>query len=569
MVDSLFGQLGLLVVIAAASGILMRPLKLPPLVGFVLAGVLTGPLLLNEIPDHETLASLRQLGLALLLFLVGLELDWKTARRQLKSAAGVTVAQAAGTLVLGTGLGLLLGMNLLASFLLGVAFSFSSSVIVVKLLGEDRELRTVHGRLSVGNLLAQDVLAMLALVVITGIASAQGATIPGQLAYLAVKVAALLALTWVLSTHILPAALKYVARHGELLFLSSVAWCFIYTFTVHWFAVPVEMGALLAGVSLASTPYAHDIMNRIRSIRDFFVIIFFAALGAEVGMPHLSDLGLILGAVMVVVFVRPVLTFALYLRQGYRSRSAFLAGVTQSQLSEFSLILVGIAATQGFFPKESAHALTFVTLVSIVLSAYLFRGRMRLLRAGKHLFKHLELREAHAAELETDEIDLRGHTILVGYHRMGFHILKTLQGIRDVVVVDMNPESIRKLREQGVPAVYGDVDDEELYDLIGADQASVVVSTIPHPGETRFLIEQVLARNPKCRVIVTANELEDALEHYHAGASYVVMPHLLSGEYVANVLHESNDAELGKHLAKRAEELKILKARQHALYDVA
>lgn len=567
--DSLFGQLGLLVVIAAASGILMRPLKLPPLVGYVLAGVLAGPLLLNRIPDAETLASLRQLGLALLLFLVGLELDWKTTRRQLRSAAGVTFAQAAGTLFLGTGLGFLLGLSAPASLLLGVAFCFSSSVIVVKLLGEDRELRTVHGRLAVGNLLAQDGLAMLALVVLTGLGVAQGATLPGQLAYLAVKVAALLALTWVLSQHVLPAALKYVARHGELLFLSSVAWCFIYTFTVHWFAVPVEMGALLAGVSLASTPYAHDIMNRIRSIRDFFVIIFFAALGAEVGLPHMSDVPLILGALFVVVAVRPLLTFALYLRQGYRSRSAFIAGITQSQLSEFSLILVGIAAAQGIFPKEAAHALTFVTLVSIVLSAYLFRGRTRMLRAGKHLFKSLEQREPHTADMHTGEVDFTGHTILVGYHRMGFHILKSLQGIRDVVVVDMNPESIRKLREQDIPAIYGDIDDEDLYDLIGADRASVVVSTIPHPGETRFLIEQVLARNPRCRVIVTANELEDALEHYHAGASYVVMPHLLSGEYVADVLHEESDAKLGKHLAKRAEELKILKARQHALYDVA
>ncbi len=568
MFDSLFGQLGLLVIVAAALALLMRLLKLPPLVGYVLAGVLAGPLLLNRIPDHETLASLRQLGLALLLFLVGLELDWKTTRRQLKSAAGVTLIQAVATLAVGTGLGLAFGLKPIAAFILGLALCFSSSVIVVKLLGEDRELRTVHGRLSVGNLLAQDVLAMLALVVMTGFAAAQGATLPGQLAYLAVKVAALLALTWVLSQHVLPAALKYVARNGEVLFLSSVAWCFIYSFTVHWFAVPVEMGALLAGVSLASTPYAHDIINRIRSIRDFFVIIFFAALGAEVGMPHLSDVPLILGTLLLIVFVRPLLTFALYLRQGYRSRSAFLAGITQSQLSEFSLILVGIAAVEGVFPADVAHALTFVTLVSIVLSAYLFRGRMRIHKAGRHIFKRLEMREPHA-ELAQEEIDVSGHTILVGYHRMGFHILKALQGVRDVVVVDMNPESIRKLREQGVPAVYGDVDDEDLYDLIGADRARVVVSTIPHPGETRFLIEQVLARNPKCRVIVTANELEDALEHYHAGASYVVMPHLLSGEYIADVLHESSDAKLGQHLAKRAEELKILKARQHALYDVA
>lgn len=567
--NAIFTEIGVIVIVATAFAMLARLLKQPPLFGYILAGIVLGPIGAHFIQNHELLDGLKEIGVSLLLFLIGLELDWSKTKHQLKTAATIGLIQIVGSFATGVLLAFLGHQSIVAGMYLGFALAFSSTVIVVKLLSESRDLNSLHGRLTVGILLIQDIVAMVALVVVSGLASQSSLPVSSQLVLLIVKTAALFTVVWVASQYVLPYFFSKLARSSELLFLASVAWCFIFTLAMARFDFPIEMGAFLAGISLAALPYNLDILARLRSLRDFFVILFFVSLGSALVLPSLPYMVLTFGLVGLTVFVKPFITFASLTAHGYRSRTAFLASITQGQLSEFSLILVAIGLLHHQLSPSLASSISFAAILSILISTFFYSHRNDLYHGLQGMLRLAERGRRHDHEHLTEDMEsrLHEHIVIFGYHRMGYHILKKLHQLHhQLLVVDFNPDIIQKLRAAEIDCVYGDVEDEEILDHIRLEHASMVVSTIPHREETLFLIEKIKKKFPAVRLIVTSHSIDDALEFYHLGADYVILPHLLGGEHVADLITQYQEHSLGKFMKSHQEELKLLRAKNHALY---
>lgn len=547
----------------------MRLLRLPPLIGYIAAGAVLGPLGLQFVQSGELLEALTQIGIAFLLFLVGLELDWGKAKHQFRAATSLTVVQVVGNFIAGLLLAVLAGQSWVTGIYLGGALAFASTVVIVKFLSEARDMNSLHGRLAIGILLVEDVVAIIALVLIAGLSGGSALALGQQLFLLLVKTAAILTLVWTMSQYVFPPLFRRLARSPELLFIGSIAWCFLFAITMEQFGFPIEIGAFLAGVSLAALPYSIEIMTRLRSLRDFFLVLFFVGLGAHLVLPSGAFIPLTAGMVVLAVFVKPVISFFTLIANHYRSRTAFLTAGTQSQISEFSLILVTLGMREGHVSQEVVSAITFTMVVSVFLSTILFGKRNALYHLLRKPLGNLERHSHHHHERITDEMEerLHDHIIIFGYHRMGYHILKKLHDRNHrTLVVDFNPDIIRQLHAVGVDCVYGDAEDEDMLEAIHVDRASMVVSTIPHHEETLFLIEQVKKHARKAKLIVTAHEIDYALAYYAKGADYVILPHLLGGEHVADLITQYQTHSLGRYMRHRAEEVKLLRAKNHHLY---
>lgn len=564
-----FEQLGLVIVIAALFALLSRALSLPLLVGYIAAGTVIGSALSAASVGHEVLAATAKIGLILLLFLVGLELDWTQARKQFKNAFGLGVIQIVSSIILGFASAKLFDFPVSTGIYIGTALSFASTVVVVKLLSEAHDINALHGRVAISVLLIQDLFAIIALMLLSGVAGTTGSLpLSLELTWLSLKTLGVLLLAWSCNRLILPVAFKHIAHSTELLFLCSIAWCFLWVIGMKFLEVPMEIGALIAGVSLATLPYSLEIVNKIKVLRDFFVVLLFVGIGSEVHAPSAEALPIILVFVAAVSVGKPAISFVTLALSGYRIRTAFLAAITQSQLSEFSIILIGIGVASGHVVSSMTGIIATTAAISIALSTILFAARkplyvalkpiLRLFERGHHRHRSLILGEH--GDLEP----LSGHVIIFGYHRMGFHILKSLVSLgKPAVVIDMNPEIITHLRKEGVIALYGDVEDEEIFDACRVSKADVVISTIPHEAETLSLISEVRKRNKKAKIIVTAHSLEHALLYYKKNVDFVMLPHMLGGKFIGELLAEDG----GVHLKKRkSDEMNLLKDQTNSLF---
>jgi Kef-type K+ transport system membrane component KefB/Trk K+ transport system NAD-binding subunit len=568
-VNTIFTEIGGILILAAALAVAVRVLRLPPLIGYILAGAVLGPLVLNFVQSGELLEGLTQIGIAFLLFLVGLELDFEKAKHQFKAATSLSVIQAIGNFAMGVLLAYLGHQSLITGVYIGAALAFASTVVVVKFLSEARDMNSLHGRLAIGILLVEDIIAIIVLVLISGLSGNSALAVGQQIFLLLVKTASMLALVYSLSRFIFPPLFRQLARSPEILFISSIAWCFLFSLTMARFDFPIEIGAFLAGVSLASLPYSLEITTRLRSLRDFFLVLFFVGLGAHLVLPTAGYAVLTVGLIALALLIKPVISFFVLIAHAYRSRTAFLTATTQTQLSEFSLILAGLGLRLGHINSQLVSAITFAMVVSVLGSTIIMGQRNKLFRVLRKPLAVFERHEHNHNEHMTEEIEerLHDHIIIFGYHRMGYHILKKLHSLHHrTLVVDFNPDIIRKLRAVGVDCIYGDVEDEDIFDAIHLERASMVVSTIPHHDETLFLIKEVKEKAPKVRLIVTAHEIDYALTYYAKGADYVILPHLLGGEHVTDLITRYQSHSLSRYMRHRAEEVKLLRAKNHELY---
>lgn len=566
----LFIQIGTIIIAAAGFALAAKMLRLPPLLGYVAAGIVLGPLVSHYLPEENLLESANQIGIAILLFLVGLELDWSRLKPQFKPAVILGLIQIAGSFLVGLILGWVLHLPWITGIYLGLAVSFSSAVVVTKLLSEAKDLNSLHGRLAVSTLLIQDLLAIIVLVVISGIHASSNLNAWEQGGLLIVKGCAVITLSWSFAKYILPPLFQKIAKSAEVLFICSIAWCFIFALSMELLNYPLEIGAFLAGLTLAPLPYSLEILGRIRSLRDFFVIILFVTLGSKLVLPEPAYLALTITLIVATIIGRPLIGYLTLSLSGYRVRTAFLTAITQGQLSEFTLIIAGLAIASQKFPAQLLSSLSSTVIISIFLSILAFNSRHWLLG---HLGPILRLSERghhrHPSLINggTEQVELTDHVIIFGYHRMGYHILrKLLEMKQSVVVVDFNPDIVHRLRSEGITALYGDIEDEQILEATDAKHATMIISTIPHLEETEYLINTMKKLNHQVKLIVTAHQVDDALNYYSRGADYVLMPHMLGGEHIGELISRYQNRSLGDFLKQRAEEVKLLNAKKNALY---
>ncbi|EKE05461.1 MAG: hypothetical protein ACD_19C00284G0003, partial [uncultured bacterium] len=347
----IFTEISLVIVIATIVSVLMRVLKQPMLIGYILTGVIVGPAVFGVMQSPESLEVFSQFGIALLLFIVGLNLSPKVIREVGKVATITGLGQVVFTSIIGYLISSILGFDKVESFYIAVALTFSSTIIILKLLSDKGDLDSLYGKVSIGFLLVQDILATLFLVVVS--ASALGDTFGSIAIQLIWKSFLLGLLLFLFIKFILPRLSVYFATSQEFLFLFSIGWGFGLASVFHALGLSIEIGALVAGVTLSLFPYHYEISSKMKPLRDFFLILFFVLLGAELGVDNLS--GAIIPALIFSAFVligNPLIVMTLMGILRFNKKTGFLSGLTVAQISEFSLILVALGYKLGHVDEK-------------------------------------------------------------------------------------------------------------------------------------------------------------------------------------------------------------------------
>ena len=344
MFESAFLEFSMLLAVSAVVGFIAVQLRQPLIVAFIAVGIIVGPAVLGMVTQSAQIDLLAHLGIAILLFVVGLKLDLHIIRTMGVVALFTGLGQVIFTSVVGYVIALALGMSPIGALYVAVALTFSSTIIIVKLLSDKRELDALHGRIAIGFLIVQDIVVVLAMIGLTAIGQAQETTSIGYEAMMVLlKGILMLVVVALLMRYVIPGLLNRLAHSPELLILFAIAWAVLGASAGELLGFSQEVGAFLAGISLASTHYRELIGARLVSLRDFLLLFFFISLGAGLEMETLG--AQIWPALVFSVFVligNPLIVMVIMGYMGYRKRTGFLAGLTVAQISEFSLILAAL-----------------------------------------------------------------------------------------------------------------------------------------------------------------------------------------------------------------------------------
>lgn len=530
-----FLQLSLVIVLVAVMSLIMRLLRQPLVIGHILTGIIVGPSVLNLISDRAAFDTFSDIGIALLLFIIGLELNAAVIKRM----GRVVVLTALSLLVvmasLGFGAASLLHFGRTEALLIGLSLFFSSTIIIAKMLSDKKELSRLHGQIAIGTILLDDLVATIALLfVAAGSGGSMGAS---EIGWLLAKGAALIVVFSFVSLKILPPLTKFMASSQELLFLFALAWGFGVAVLVNRAGFSIEIGALFAGVMLAHLPYTAEIGSRLKPLRDFFIVLFFIVLGEGLSIANLNAAlvpALVFSAL--VIFVKPLAVMATLGALRYTKRTSFKTAINLSQISEFSIILVVLAHVSGLASDKLSAVITLVALVTIATSTYLMQYDNQIYAKLERLLRIFERAETREHESRAKTYPL----ILFGYKKGGHEFVKTFRTMKKpFIVVDYNPDVIELLDKLHIESLYGDATDTELLGELHISTAKLVVSTITDENTNRFLVRYVHRHNENAVIICHANDFNQAAELYKYGATYVMLPHLIGSERMSTFIHRN------------------------------
>jgi Kef-type K+ transport system membrane component KefB len=571
----LIGDITLCILFAWALGLLAHFFRQPLILAYLIAGFLIGPFGMGWVKSQESISVISELGLIFMLFMIGLEIDLKKIVRAgrviLFAAGGQLIGGCALGILFFVGIGLPMGGGGFDAVYLCIACVLSSTVIIVKVLYEKRELDTLPGRITLGVLVLQDIFAILFLAVQPSLDNLQVSVILLSI----VRVGALVATALILSRYVLPWLFHQIARRPELILLGALAWCFLIGEIAEKLHLSREMGSLVAGVSLSTFPYALDVTAKVTTLRDFFITLFFVALGMTIPIPNLSVVGLALIIAAFTVVSRVVTTFApLYLmKQGLRA--SLLPAINLAQISEFSLVVIQTGIAAGHIKTETASAASFAFVLLAVLSTFVMVRSDQITRLAISPLKRIGLRDLdHGHAQDAGHEDGHGETrriVILGFFRAASALLSEIERqnqslLEQISVIDFNPDVFRTLRDRGVHVIYGDISNVDTLVHAGVGQAEMIILSVPDSllkgASNDKLVRHVRTLNPTARIVATADLLSDVADLYAAGADYVAVPRLSDAHELFTVIEaadkgllEDKRVEIDAQLAERREVL--------------
>ncbi len=547
----LFTDIVIAVIAAAAIGIFFHLLRQPSIIGFIAAGLAISSLGYITQENVEIISGLSSLGITLLLFIVGLEMNLKELKHIGRPAILAGLGQIVFTFSLGFAILYTLGFATIPSLYISIALTFSSTIVVVKLLSEKNDLRSLYGRIVLGVLLVQDVVAILLLLFLSGFAGGEDL---GRSFFLTLIKGSIFIALVMFSSRYLYKLLDLIGRSRELLFLFSIAWALGISALAgsEFVGLSMEVGGFLAGLALAGSAENFQISSRLRPLRDFFLILFFVGLGTSMMLGITSEA--IFPTVILSLFVlvgNPLIILIIMGIMGYKARTSLLSGLAFAQISEFSFVIVVLGSRLGHLGSAEVSIVTLIGIMTILISSYFIYYGDKIYEVLKPALKFFEMKGG-AVEEPVEETNLSNHLVLIGVHRMGQGILRTLAGSsRDFVAVDFDPVLVKRLREEGFPVFYGDITEEAIRDFVGLDKASVIISTAPDMRDNLSILSSARSRGVKAKVILTADSEREAEELYKEGADYVILPHFLGGKELVDILSKDHTFSSLKKLKER------------------
>lgn len=527
----IFLQLGIVVIVAAFAAFILRLLKQPQILAYVIVGILLTPIF-QIVTDTSIIQSMSIIGIAFLLFLVGLEMDLKS----LQSVAFVStfggMIQILLLFLTGYVVALGLGFLTLEAGYIGLMIAFSSTMVVMKLLSDKRELRTLHGRIVVGILLVEDIIAIFTISVLSSINEFSIALFGVAL----LKFLSLFMIAYLLGKFAFPSIFRFSALHQELLLIMSLAVCFTFALIFQYLGFSIAIGAFIAGLALGNLQYNLEIVSKMKSLRDFFALLFFVSLGMGLSLAVIRKLWVPLIVILaVVIFLKPLITMTIFSLFRYTKKPAFLTANALAQMGEFSLIIAAQGLALGHLSEDIFSLVVIVALTTITLTSYSIQYEYAVYRFLRFPLRVFDLFPTKG--LGTLSTELKPTIVLCGYNRIGYSILRDLEKVRDtVLIVDYNPDIIESLAAEGHPCLYGDVADEEIVDRMNFKNITLLISTVPELKDNIYLIKRLQSVNKKAKIIMTASDIEETLILYNHGADYVIMPHFLGGEHGSAII---------------------------------
>ncbi|HEX6349026.1 MAG TPA: cation:proton antiporter [Candidatus Dormibacteraeota bacterium] len=544
----LLSSIGICVTAAALLALVGYRLRQPLILAYLVTGVVIGPHVLQLVGNRQAISTVSEIGLILLLFVIGLEIDLKRLLGAGRAVAAVGFLQVPVCIALGLAFfGLLpgLGGGRYTVLYLAACMSMSSTMIVVKLLYDKHDLDTLPGRITLGALVFQDVWAVAMLAVQPNLSNP-------DLRPLAISLLEGIGLVvWALamSRYVLPRVFRAVAKAPELVLVTALAWCFFLAAAASLAGLSREMGALIAGVSISTFPYSADVGTKVGSIRDFFVTLFFVALGMQIPVPSPNLLLLAAVAAAFLVLSRAVVVPILY-ASGLGQRASILPAINLANISEFSIVIASLGFSRGHVDSSVVTIVILTFAVTSISSTYMIAGSDRVYRL---LHRVLQLLRIPDLDRENQEIELAhaaADVVFLGFFRDASSVLHEFEHygrrrirhrlLRRMVVIDFNPHVVGELRRRGVPCIYGDISDVETLARAHLDNVRLVVSSITDAvlrgTHNRALLAHAKQVWPQAAVILATDHVPEALEFYEAGADYVFIPRMHSAQDLAGII---------------------------------
>lgn len=526
----LLRSLGFIVVVGAIFAFSGRFLKIPSIVSFIFAGLFLGPLT-GLVSLNHTLELISEIGIALLLFLVGLELSFDRIKDVGKVAVVAGIGQVVFTAAGGLVICLLLQFTFIESLFLALALTFSSTVVVVKLLDHMGDLNKLYGRIAVGIFLVQDLVVVVLLTLLAGLAGLESdqevdlAAIAGNLGLAFGGMTLILVIAMVASRYVLPKPFAWAARSPDAILIWALCWCFGLVLLAETMALSLEIGAFIAGMALAQLPYNGDLRHRLHPLMNFFIAIFFVTLGIRTELEEAMaawPAALILS--LFVLIGNPLIFLFIITRMSYSQRTAFRTSVTVAQISEFSFIFAAMGVASGLIGSTILSIVALVGIVTIAVSAYMILYSEALYRLCKRwgLLRIFPSRgSAGEEEGEEEEAERSGHIIVVGMNSLGRELVKRLVNHGEkVLAVDTDPGKLEGL--SGAETFIGNVEYESVVVEIGLKHAKLVISALQIEDANHLLAYRCRAADVPCAIHAFDVSVVDEL--LELDTDYLLMP---------------------------------------------
>ena len=538
---SVFSEFALLLMMAALAGVLALRMRQPVLIAYIVIGIIAGPALLGVVTAHDQIDLLAQVGVAVLLFVVGLKLDLQHIRHIGPVALATGLGQLTFTIIIGFLIVLAMGKGWIEAIYIAVALTFSSTIIIVKLLSDKREIDSLHGRIAVGFLIVQDLAVVLAMMVMSTMRGDNGdGSLWSLFSSLSLRIGIAVIAMYLLMRFVLPQIVTRMAQSQELLLIFAVAWGTGLAALGEWAGFSKEAGAFLAGFSLASTHYRDAINARLTGIRDFLLLFFFIDLGSKLSFSSLGEE--LWPAVTLSLFVligNPLIVMAIMGYMGYRKRTGFLCGLTVAQISEFSIIFVAMGISLGHVGTNILGLTTLVGLITIAMSTYMIIYSHSLYDKLAPWLGWFERRTPfRELAVSAQSQDIReADVVIIGLGRYGSQLaFKLSSGGLKVMGVEFDPEAASQMRAQNLPVRYGDATTSEFLESLPLKRTPWLVSTLPDLQANRDLLRSLRELNYSGEIVVVVRHESDSEAFSQLGASTLLFPMRDAINYAAEVL---------------------------------
>ncbi|MEK7635786.1 MAG: cation:proton antiporter [Patescibacteria group bacterium] len=560
--DSAIFELTVIILLAATLGIVLKIFKQPTVLAYLITGAVIGYFGFFNLNDKDFFTIFSDLGIMFLLFLVGLEIDYSSLRLVGKASLIIGLSQVVFTSIIGFGLAILFGFNNFQSAYIAVALTFSSTIIVIKLLSEKKDLNSLYGKIAIGLLLVQDFLAILILIFLSGMESGSGLGLK-DIILTVIKGIVLFFFVFFIGRRFIPIIFDKISRSQELLFLSSLAWVLIAAFIVEKIGFSLEIGGFLAGLALANSSEHFQIASRIKPLRDFFVLIFFAILGSSMIFSTFD--GLILPIIAFSIFVligNPLIVLIIMGILGYKKRTGFLTGITIAQISEFSLVLAALGFKIGHLSENAVTLITAVGVITIIASTYMTIYSNKIFRIISPYLSIFERRKAK--ENGFPSTGFNKPIILIGSHRTGQSIAFNLPK-EDLLIIDFDPEIISQLKKHDYDYIFGDINDSEVFEKANLKNARLVISTSPDLEDNLMILAELKKEQKRPKIVLRARTEKEADILYNppggGGADYILLPHFTAGQYLGKTI--AIDPEMNILNQLREKDLSLMRIVNH------